>query len=481
MKHNKIILLLFVLAFSLQGFAKSTEYVVVAGKNILSDKEWSQVARTLTAKHHATLITYQNTIDDILPQLKQINPRYVAIVEKPENLNKQYIITLNQLSRKVDKDIYADFLWGIITGYTAQSAMKMVNQSATPFVMKDALSTIHELKSAKWFDRLGYVDDSQRGGWGEKDAPDHAVTSGVLSGADLKSEEMTKFYDLYKKYDPDVIVTASHATEYNLEMPYSLGNVKSKNGQLYMDIANKPLQLPVTSKRRVYLPIGNCLIGDIDNTRESMAVAWMNTGNAVAMVGYVVETWYGRSGWGMLKYMLTNPGRYTIAEACFMNQQDMLYQMNEWNPYFVTGAYPMKNTDYESFAQALGKQLTKDQMGFLYDRDVLVYYGDPKWDARLKEIPEESDYQVTSTLKGKKCIVTITTSSNFSLERMKGDKFKTESVLDLPFSYFFPRRLNNPRMASGQKWKVAVNKDFLLIYNADFEPSKTYQITLDID
>lgn len=31
---------------------------------------------------------------------------------------------MHRLSRKVDNDIYADFLWGIITGYDAAGAMK---------------------------------------------------------------------------------------------------------------------------------------------------------------------------------------------------------------------------------------------------------------------------------------------------------------------------------------------------------------------
>ena len=104
-----------------------------------------------------------------------------------------------------------------------------------------------------------------------------------------------------------------------------------------------------------------------------------------------------------------------------------------------------------------------------------------KWNVRLQEIPEENDFTVNMAVDGKKCIVTITTKENFSLERMKGDQFKQEHVLDLPFSYFFPKRLNNPRLAAGQDWKVAVDENFLLIYNADFEPNQTYKVELDID
>ena len=117
------------------------------------------------------------------------------------------------------------------------------------------------------------------------------------------------------------------------------------------------------------------------------------------------------------------------------------------------------------------EKVTIDHLGFLHDRDVLAYYGDPKWNVRLQEIAEENDFTVSSKIEGKKCIVTITTKDNFSLERMKGDHFKEEHVLDLPFNYFFPERLNNPRLAEGQDWKAAVDENFLMVYNADFEPS----------
>ena len=76
--------------------------------------------------------------------------------------------------------------------------------------------------------------------------------------------------------------------------------------------------------------------------------------------------------------------------------------------------------------------------------------------------------------------LTIKTKENFSLQRMKGDNWKKEHVLDLPFSYFFPQRLCNPSLAEGQDWDVAVDENFLLIYNADFEPASTYEVVLDL-
>jgi zinc protease len=64
---------------------------------------------------------------------------------------------------------------------------------------------------------------------------------------------------------------------------------------------------------------------------------------------------------------------------------------------------------------------------------------------------------------------------------MRGDKFKQEHVLDLPFSYFFPERLTNPRLAEGQAWEVALDENFLFVYNADFAPSSVYEIVIDVE
>ena len=292
----------------------------------------------------------------------------------------------------------------------------------------------------------------------------------------------------YRGRDPDLVVTAWHATEKDLQVRYSSGDIRAKDGKLYFNDhkTRATWDVPESGKRKVYFAVGNCLIGNVNNTKESMAIAWMNGSNATTMIGYVVTTWHGRNGWGGLKYWLTNPGRYSLAEAVYMNQQDFLYQQYQWYPSLIKENYPtFEGNEFQlagqKVAEAIKGQPTQDQIGFWHDRDVLAYYGDPLWNVRLQEIPEETDFTVTSKVKGKKCIITIKTKENFSLERMKGDKFKQEHVLDLPFSYFFPERLNNPRLAAGQDWRAVVDENFLIIYNPDFKPNMTYEVVLDID
>lgn len=505
MKLSIFILSVVLALAACQAAPRENEYVVIAGKDIQKDASWMKVAETLRDKHQGVLLSYTASPEELLPRLQELRPRYVAIVEKPENLNRDYVMNMHRLSRQVDDDIYADFLWGIITGYDADGAMKMLNNSTEPLVIKDAVASIMELHSGKWFDRYAWVDDHTQGLWGEKKSAGDTIVTYQLKSEMMKMlrrnqngkidtvlmprvksvDEMQTFYNIYADYQPDLVVTAAHATENNLEMPFSLGNIKAKNGVLYMDFPGAPQNLKESGKRKVYFAVGNCLIGNVNNTKESMAIAWMNSGNAATMIGYVVTTWHGRNGWGGLKYWLTNPGRYSLAEAIYLNQQDMMYQLNEWKPELTTLDYPYGDAEFTEapgvIQGVLGTEPTHDQIGFVHDRDVLAYYGDPKWDVRLQQIPEENDIRVTSVKKGNKYIVTIQTAENFSLERMKGDHFKQEHVLDLPFSYFFPERLKNPRLAAGQHWKAAVDENFLLIYNAEFEPGRTYTVELETE
>lgn len=487
MKKNLFVLGVALLSlFSFVSCAKvvmDDTYVVLASEAVQQDAEWFKVAEALQQKHSAELIIYKESPCETMDALREIKPRYVAIVEKPENLGRDYVIDMHLASREIDEDIYADFIWGMITGYDAAAAMRMVDNSTEPLLIKDAVATITELNSAKWFDNYAWVDDHHKGLWGEKQGRQSEVKRDSIA----PEQVLRKFSDLYAKYNPDLVVTAAHATERNLEMPFSLGNFKPKDGGLYAEdrFTKETWDIEQSGKRKVYFAVGNCLIGNVNNTKESMAIAWMNDANAATMIGYVVTTWHGRNGWGGLKYWITNPGRYTLSEAVFVNQQDFLHQQHQWFPSLLKERYPDFGRDEFRLArqrmqEVMGDDFSMEEIGFWHDRDVLAYYGDPKWNVRLQEVEGETDFEVTSEIRGKKCYVTIKTKENFSLQRMKGDNWKKEHVLDLPFSYFFPQRLCNPTLAEGQEWDVAVDENFLLVYNADFEPNSTYEVVLDL-
>lgn len=460
-------------------------YVVVASVEVREDAAWEKVVEVLAKRHRAEVLYYREHTGELLEQLRQLSPRYVAFVEKPERLNREYVMQGHRLSRKIDGDIYADYIWGIITGYTAEDAMRMVERCDKPFVIRTALNTTCEMSDGKFFDRFAYMDDGgMPGGWGEKTLASEQTRKYQIN----KWEILAKWVEKYREIDPDLLVTSSHATEKNLEMPFTVGNLKPAEGRLYADFIS-PEFLEGTQHPRVYFAAGNCLIGNIGNDPESMAVAWLSGMGTTSMVGYVVTTWYGRNGWGGLKYWAANAGRLTLSQALFLNQQDMLHTEYCWNPAILKVNYPFSDFGFgereelaRKFKAATGleEEPTNDQTGFIHDRDVLALYGDPAWDVKLKS-PEPEGYRVTFKVKGKKCVLTLRTNEHFNNNLMKGGKLKQVHVADIPFAYYFPKRVQNPRLAPGQNWEIAVSKDFLLLYNCDFEKNKTYTIVLDID
>lgn len=485
-KRITFILILCLLMLAGRGRARADRtdgYVVAASVSVKADIQWMKVVEALAKRHRAEVVYYRENLTELLEPLRRLRPRYVAFVEKPERLNREYVMEGHRLSRKIDDDIYADYMWGIITGYTAEDAMRMIERSSRPFVIRTALNTTCEMSSGKWFDRFAYMNDGDfPGGWGEKVSPKEEVTDYRIG----KWEILAKWVEKYKEIDPDLLVTSSHATEKNLEMPFTVGNLKARSGRLYADFIS-PEFLTGTTHPRVYFAAGNCLIGNIDNDPESMAVAWLSGMNATSMVGYVVTTWYGRNGWGGLKYWAANAGRLTLAQAVYLNQQDMLHTEQSWYSSMLAVNYPFCELEFgqreqfnKQFKAATGQQPTTDQMGFVHDRDVLAFYGDPAWDVKL-QAPEPEGYRVDIKVKGKKCIVRILTDEYFNGALMKGGKMKQVHVADIPFACYFPQRLRNPRLATGQKWDIAVAEDFLLVYNCDFEKNKSYTIVLDID
>lgn len=488
---KKYLLLFTFGAFSMTLFAN--DYLVLASEEVTNDTEWKKVVDELLKRHQASLLTYKEAPGELLTAISEQAPRYICIVEKPENLNRKYIIDWNIASRKIDPDIYLDCLWGIVTGENASAAMKMLKNSAEPFVVKTGIATVTELSSAKWFDRLGWVDDHREGIIGEKQGKGQSVSYRQVA----PEQTLPEFVNLYKKYQPDFMLTASHATEKNLEMPYSDGNIIPENGYFYAVpmLKEKKIRMkrdslstlitPNEEKPFLCMPIGNCLIGNMNNDKYSMASTWISNYHATTFIGYVVTTWHGRNGWGTLKYFLTTPGKYTPSESFFLNMQDMIYRMNKWNPNFLE--VPFDHYAENSFKQGqedakvfLENEITFDELGFWHDLNVLAYYGDPKWNVRLQEIPEENDYTVSSKREGDQLIITIKTNENFSLSRMTGDKFKSEHVDDLPFCYIFPERLNSPELAKKLPWETVVTKDAIYIYNPSFKPNLEYTITLDI-
>jgi zinc protease len=85
-------------------------------------------------------------------------------------------------------------------------------------------------------------------------------------------------------------------------------------------------------------------------------------------------------GWGTKDYFCS--GRYNLAEAFFLNNQALVRDLREKFPAQADIQFNIYDHRAVQYLAAKYK-LTKDSLGLLWDRDVVAFYGDPAWDARM--------------------------------------------------------------------------------------------------
>jgi hypothetical protein len=244
---------------------------------------------------------------------------------------------------------------------------------------------------------------------------------------------------------------------------YRNGFFKCDPGHLY-GINMKGEKFPVSSANpKVYLPIGNCLMGHVDST-SAMALAWMNSAGVYQMMGYTVPTWYGYGGWGCLDYFVEQPGRYTLAEAFIANQQALLWRLGLFGPDALQGEIDGKSFNILVRDEWKDEGLTpQDARGLVHDRDTVAFYGDPAWEARMADRPKPFDQK----LEEKDGEWTFTVIPNSGLTSFEPVNRNGAQRGGRPFVQFLPRRIDTTslKVVSGGDLKPVIMDDFILVPN----------------
>ena len=181
-----------------------------------------------------------------------------------------------------------------------------------------------------------------------------------------------------------------------------------------------------------------------------MALAWMHSVGVVQMTGYLVPTWFGFGGWGVHNYFIESPGLLSFAESFFANHQALLAELH-------TKYSQHETKSYEEYTGAI-----EECSGLLHDRDVVAFYGDPAWEAKLLEKPDEHTYTLSvSELpqdepEWKKYELKVTIKSNFGR----------------PPIYIFPHTMRRYKILSGD---AILTCRFILI-TGSCEPGKEHNI-----
>ncbi len=350
---------------SLPSYA--TNYVVLTWRDNSDDAAWKNVAESLAKKHDGTVIYCEKSLTEAQAELVKLMPRYVAVVARPDQLGAEFINQFHQQMRTLDADPYTDAQWGVVTGRTADDAMKMVKETLPLIIKRTASATriaTNFCQEAESFDELIPKGHSIK-------KPNGKEIEIPLDDADSVEELAAAF----AHPDTQLIITSGHASQRDWQpgFRYKNGTFHSKNGDLYgLDLKKK--EHPVQSQTsKVYLPCGNCLMGLIDGP-DAIALAWMHSAGVRQMAGYVEPTWYGYMGWGMMDYFVEQPGRYTFSESFFANNIALVHRL------------------------ATVKDLSaQDQKGLDFDRDMVAFYGDPAWSATMMKAPLPYEQKLTQT------------------------------------------------------------------------------------
>lgn len=409
-------------------WAEAGGYAIVVSKATAADPEWKPVVESLQKKHDGKVIEWESKLEDALPALRKQFPRYTCIVAKPEEAGRMFVARAHVLARKLDADPYPDTIWGIVTGYDAADALKIAKH-AKPLEVKRALtgtvgSPLDEYQEGIMFDEL-----RAKSMWSK-------FAGKQVTPKDCPQDTTKLIVDSLNEYKPDVFITSGHATErdWQLGFTYRNGYFRCKDGQLYGQDTAGNKHAVNSPNPKVHLPVGNCLIAHIPK-RDCMALALMRSAGVHQMVGYTIPTGYGYGGWGVKDYFSElQAGRFTLAEAHYANQLALIYNLH---------------------SLPRGDRSVRRLLG---DRDVVVLYGDPAWEARMAK----RTLPWTQTLSEKDGVYTFTVTAN---ERGDWD--------NRPVVQLLPQRLKNIELIDGEELEPLVADNFILIkFNKGVLPMK---------
>lgn len=422
------------------------DYAVVVSQRTAEAPDWQLVVQALAAKHRATILTYRDDVTEVLPRLRACFPRYACFVARSTEATRAFVAEVHRLTRRLDDDPYTDCFWGILTGYDAANALRIAQQSAPLTVRRVAGGTelaLDMVEEGVWYCELNKnkaVKKAPGKPAGEIRVPDDTTAALVAA---------------LNEYHADLFVTSGHATEHDWQIGfrYRNGVFQHANGRLY-GLDTQGRKFPIDSPNpKLYLPVGNCLMGHIDRP-DCMATAWMNSAGVCQMLGYTQPTWYGYMGWGVLDYFVEQPGRFTLTEAFFANQAALIHRL-----------------------QSSGLS-DADKQGLLYDRDAVAFYGDPAWEARMADRDKAWDQQLTERdgaytfeirpRRGAQSFAPVNTNGS-----QRGGR---------PIIAFLPHRLKNITLTAGQELQPVVTGKFVLVPNPGrCEPGRVYRITFHAD
>ena len=434
-------------------------YAIVVQEEIRQDAGWRAVCDALAARHPgAEVVCWKSEPAEALPALAAAHPAYTCFVAPCTRVGPDFVAAVHRLTRRYDEDVYTDTRWGILTGHDPGHALELA-RFGKPI-------TVRRVSAGTEF----AIDMVEEGVWYDERVANKTVKkldgATAATGDRCPTDTTRLLAETLTDWKTDLFITSGHGFPrgWQIGFRYRNGFFESEDGRLFgKDSDGNRFEIR-SDHPRLYLAVGNCLIGRIED-RHAFSIAMMKSAGVKGMIGYTVPTWYGYAGWGCLDLFLEQPGRHTLNEAFLANHHALVHRLETAFPGAMNHEpAPGQTVQAKEDPTAAGAALNVargDHAGLLHDRDVLSYYGDPALEARMKPRPCTYDqsleccdghYTLTVTgRRGQQSFAPVNTNGS-----QRGGR---------PIVQFLPHRITGVELLEGAGWSPVITDDFILVPN----------------
>ncbi|MCK4680751.1 hypothetical protein KAT82_06470, partial [bacterium] len=102
-------------------------YAVVIKQSTYDDAQWAAVADSLLARYSGQLFIWTSSLYDVQVDLSTFRPTHVGLVCELGTASASFVQNMVwPFMRSLDGDNYCDAIWGIVTGYDSDDALRLV-------------------------------------------------------------------------------------------------------------------------------------------------------------------------------------------------------------------------------------------------------------------------------------------------------------------------------------------------------------------
>ncbi len=330
---------------------KNYTYAVIINKTAYDDAGWKAVADSLVKKHNrsgiAQLFTWSSSVTDCKSDLSTFKPDYIGYIARPvTDCKASFVAAVSKLSRNLDEDPYGDAVWGIITGYEANDALRAISESLTVKTLLSASGNLsYEPPLQRFYQAIGMTCDSYT-----KTDYLFPAKSGKIYTEEKRPEGERDRIKLVAKWlnaatvnievagqgtitgPIDCIITGGHGNVNLWQCHYpdagSEGYMQSSGGKLYgAPAAGSSIAINAPTPKILWCA-SNCLMGN-PNSKDNVVYAAFHTGHAVQMFGFVNNASSGDEfmAWGVYDRVTKFAGKYTLAEGFFLSGNNAQFEI----------------------------------------------------------------------------------------------------------------------------------------------------------